>query len=597
MSFANMLSGAECSSGANPMAQMLKQFNQDRSLQRDRFGSPEQGSASTQSIRTEQRGPMAGRDHALVNEFFGQEQRPMGRPDTAGSLGTPFEFSELHHELDALRHHPPAHGTAGSWTNEFDTMHQQGGARLWEISPEEEAAMEKVFQESRMAAGSTQNVHAWHDEFMNHPEVANMDPRQLTEFENAFQKYFDWANEFDLYQDKGKGKSAAVDLNASWEEQFAAHEAKEETEEDIAKKVEEAAASQDPLAFEQFESIWQDIRDQMGGGGTEDTDNWEDEFGQFVNTNPTYKPDLGDYVFEIDNPYLERANSYAEGLAMMEQNGSLNEIALALEATVQKDPNNAEAWMHLGNIQAQNEKEEPAIRALEKAVSLDPGNLTALMSLAVSYTNESYDQAAYQTLERWITEKYPSLAKTQSASSTATPFELHDRVTEMFLTAARQAPEGQLMDPDVQVGLGVLFYGGGELDKAIDCFASALKGRPNDFLLWNRLGATLANNGRSEDAIDAYHKALELCPSFVRARYNLGVSCINIGCHREAAEHLLTGLSMHKRGLENAEEGVNVSSNLWEMLRKTFMMMNRRDLADKAIPGADINQFRNEFEF
>lgn len=91
--------------------------------------------------------------------------------------------------------------------------------------------------------------------------------------------------------------------------------------------------------------------------------------------------------------------------------------------------------------------------------------------------------------------------------------------------------------------------------------------------MWNRLGATLANSGRSEDAIDAYHKALELRPSFVRARYNLGVSCINIGCYQEAAEHLLGALSMHKRSVEDAEEGVNVSSNLWETLRKTFIMM------------------------
>lgn len=90
--------------------------------------------------------------------------------------------------------------------------------------------------------------------------------------------------------------------------------------------------------------------------------------------------------------------------------------------------------------------------------------------------------------------------------------------------------------------------------------------------MWNRLGATLANSGRSEEAIDAYHKALELHPSFVRARYNLGVSCINIGCYKEAAEHILTGLSMHKRQ-GGSEEGVNVSNNLWEMLRKTFVMM------------------------
>lgn len=46
-----------------------------------------------------------------------------------------------------------------------------------------------------------------------------------------------------------------------------------------------------------------------------------------------------------------------------------------------------------------------------------------------------------------------------------------------------------------------------------------------DFLLWNRLGATLANGGLPEEAIDAYRKALDLRPTFTRATYNLGVSC------------------------------------------------------------------------
>jgi tetratricopeptide (TPR) repeat protein len=121
-------------------------------------------------------------------------------------------------------------------------------------------------------------------------------------------------------------------------------------------------------------------------------------------------------------------------------------------------------------------------------------------------------------------------------------------VTDLFIRAAQLSPSGGDMDPDVQVGLGVLFYGDEEYEKAVDCFSAALNTRPDvllpifvlfrflrlqDHLLWNRLGATLANSGKSEEAIDAYHGALDLKPTFVRARYNLGVSCINIGCYEE----------------------------------------------------------------
>ena len=42
----------------------------------------------------------------------------------------------------------------------------------------------------------------------------------------------------------------------------------------------------------------------------------------------------------------------------------------------------------------------------------------------------------------------------------------------------------------------------------------------------------VANGGRSEEAIESYYKALELSPGFIRARYNLAVSCINLGAHR-----------------------------------------------------------------
>lgn len=453
-------------------------------------------------------------------------------------------------------------------------------------------------------------------------------------------------------QDSGKGKSRMVELDdKDWEQQFAAMESHQTVLEDDQALDDEANAAMEAQLndmdrsvedFGEFESVWRNIQAEtanaralaedenfVNGMHMGDLDPWEGFDG--LNTHANRDPQLGDYMFEQDNLFKDIADPFAEGLRIMEEGGNLSLAALAFEAAVQKDPQHVQAWVKLGAAQAQNEKETPAIRALEQALKIDPSNLEALMGLAVSYTNEGYDSTAYRTLERWLATKYPSLMDGPLSDAAEVGFTdrqaLHDKVTELFIKAAQLSPTGEQMDPDVQVGLGVLFYGAEEYDKAVDCFGAALasteSGTTNQqsqlHLLWNRLGATLANSGRSEEAIDAYERALALRPNFVRARYNLGVSCINIGCYEEAAQHLLGALAMHKvvekEGREKAREIVggekggvdeaeldrmiqhNQSTNLYDTLRRVFSQMGRRDLGDLVGAGMDVDQFRREFEF
>lgn len=179
---------------------------------------------------------------------------------------------------------------------------------------------------------------------------------------------------------------------------------------------------------------------------------------------------------------------------------------------------------------------------------------------------------------------------------------------DKFLNLARdQYGASGVVDPDVQVGLGTMYYMIGEYGEARNCWTAALGERPDvggfsfyeillplvgclsfarlcpdsagssgpnvlpnhptspqsqpspldslippvhrtplcvlflgsiavkhhweltdpfqDYLLWNRLGATLANGGKPEEAVDAYRRALELKPTFTRAIFNLGVAC------------------------------------------------------------------------
>lgn len=98
----------------------------------------------------------------------------------------------------------------------------------------------------------------------------------------------------------------------------------------------------------------------------------------------------------------------------------------------------------------------------------------------------------------------------------------------------------------------------GEYGEARESWVGALSEKPEDYLLWNRLGATLANGGNPEEAVDAYRRALELRPTFTRAIFNLGVACLNIGVHREAAEHCELHIhTMHPRRIDSREPSAN----------------------------------------
>jgi len=412
----------------------------------------------------------------------------------------------------------------------------------------------------------------------------------------------------------GKGKHIMELDDKGWEEQFRELDQHADLDEAANKAIEAELNSTETMQGD-FQAIWDGIQKEAKERADLETLDWANEIDADTPWDPENSrtktlPQMGVYLFEPDNPYMAHKDPYAEGKRLVEIGGNLSLAALAFEAAVQQNEKHVDAWSDLGACQAMNEKETPAIRAYEAALRLEEHHLPALMGLAVSYTNEGYDTQAYASLERWLRTKYPSVIDNAGPPppSTLDRQAIHDRVTGLFIEAAMLVPEGQAMDADVQVGLGVLFYGGEEYDKAVDCFEAALNSSSTstspEHLLWNRLGATLANSGRSEEAINAYERALQINPNFVRARYNLGVSCINIGCFKEAAEHLLGALAMHKVAEEKAREdarlaGVeperiihNQSTNLFDTLRRVFGQMGRRDLADQVVNGMDLDTFR-----
>jgi hypothetical protein len=180
---------------------------------------------------------------------------------------------------------------------------------------------------------------------------------------------------------KGKGKMIELD-ETKWEEQFREFETMKEDEEANKAIDKELDNHENEQFFGDFESIWNGIR-------AEDIDHFDASDMDFVDrfdddrhdTSDVFdgKPDLGDYLFEPENPYMVHPDPFTEGVRLAEHGGSLSEAALCFEAVCQRNSTRTEAWAWLGSIQAQNEKELAAIRALEQCIRMNDQLLPALL--------------------------------------------------------------------------------------------------------------------------------------------------------------------------------------------------------------------------
>ena len=132
------------------------------------------------------------------------------------------------------------------------------------------------------------------------------------------------------------------------------------------------------------------------------------------------------------------------------------------------------------------------------------------------------------------------------------------------------AEEMNKADPDVYTVLGVLYNLSRDFERAEDCFKRALDRDPNNYSLWNKLGATQANGTKNNGSLEAgtltcsislamdngrlshislliitvhaYRHALELKPNYVRAWVNMGISYANQNKHLTAAKYYTKAL-------------------------------------------------------
>ncbi|KAI8062457.1 hypothetical protein BC940DRAFT_308645 [Gongronella butleri] len=269
---------------------------------------------------------------------------------------------------------------------------------------------------------------------------------------------------------------------------------------------------------------------------------------------------------------------------------------MARDETAKNDENaglDAQAWTTIAYALQESDQEDAAVEAFKCALDLDCTVLDAWLGMAFSLTNQRERRKVYECLENWLLQhgqyRHLLVASTHNHENVDDDAGRHAHLVSQYLAAARLGHMDSVLDIDVQLILGLLFYLDNDLIKARDCFQTAVLHRPEDHRLWNHLGAIHAALHPSTDAVDLYKNALHLHPTFVRAHYNLAIAYMNDAKYKHAAHHLVTALACQQQQLRriNAANAPRsaiyasppTSTSLWSSLRLVMYLLNEDDLA------------------
>ncbi|KAJ7772535.1 hypothetical protein DFH07DRAFT_163633 [Mycena maculata] len=425
-----------------------------------------------------------------------------------------------------------------------------------------------------------------------------------------------WASDFQA-DVKGKGRAMNPPLvfdpeNARKSVSFATMASVRLAEQPVVQEQDEPVLDEDPndAYFRQenveYQHYWAEANARATQASTSQVpttanaewDRLQADWDSFEATSTGIRP-VDRYIFQQNNPYVSDRPSLTtrHHLSHQARQPFLDSV-LELEAAVQRNMRDASAWFDLGVKQQANEREKQALQALTRAVELDPSLLPAWLALAISHTNDGNRAATHDAVRNWVdrNERYadavrPFRVAHLERADAPMPEKFGDLI-QCLIAMARSDTSGEI-DADIQIALAVLLNTNEDYEKAQDCFRTALAVRPDDWLLYNRVGATMANSGHAEEALQYYHRALELNPVYIRARFNLGISCINLRRFEEAAHHILDALGLQESdgvsyagdgsasgayGGDGNASGVTTTA-LWDSLRTASMHMQRPDLA------------------
>lgn len=134
--------------------------------------------------------------------------------------------------------------------------------------------------------------------------------------------------------------------------------------------------------------------------------------------------------------------------------------------------------------------------------------------------------------------------------------------------------------------LGILLGQSGRSQEAIDSYHEALEYKPDLAHAHNNLGMQLANAGRTQEAIDQYRRAIQSAAEYPEPHNNLGLMLLAAGRTDEAIEHFQEAIRLRP---EFAEAYSNLGSALMEAGKSREAILKCREAVSMEPGSANLH--------
>ena len=293
----------------------------------------------------------------------------------------------------------------------------------------------------------------------------------------------------------------------------------------------------DPQMAEKIEKIWKESINKYDDlhDGEQLNDHWQKTH---VLDDLQYLEQNSEFKFSETNPY----QNHDHPLSLLKEkllSGDNIQVALVLEAHLQKHPEDYKAWKSLGRIFQDLDQDIKSLPCFMNSLKHNPDERDTYLQLGVSCSNLFKEVNGLAFLEKWlhlspvylpILENLgmvnPLVSEDKLKEDNWTPEEIEEVNLNMIEKFNRVQQVAGTNDHEFLAAMAVVNFINRDYQKALDYFQLASQKDPTNYSYLNKLAATYAYLGQFEQAREHYHASLDLKPSCVRVWANLGM-CYN----------------------------------------------------------------------